>query len=91
MAYWLKTDGTISEVKPASGESFSLEELQGMVGGYIQMVRTHTGDWLVCDEDGISKRLPFNEQATERYRYGSHDTIRGNVVIATYKELENGK
>ncbi len=75
-------------MKPALGESFSLEELQSMVGGYIEVIRTHTGDFMVCNEDGKLKRLPYNEQATERYRYGKHDRIAGDVVIAKFRELE---
>lgn len=88
MAFLLKTDGTIQEVKPAQGESFALAELQAMVGGYIEIIRTHTGDFMVCNEEGKLQRLPYNEQATERYRFGAHDRIAGDVVIAKFRELE---
>lgn len=88
MAFWIKTDGTIQEVKPAQGASFTLEELQAMVGGFIEVNRTHTGDFMVFNEDGKGKALPYNEQATERFRYGKFDRIVGDVVIATFRELE---
>lgn len=39
MAYLIKTDGTVTEVHPANGTNFSLEELQKFVGGHIELVR----------------------------------------------------
>jgi hypothetical protein len=88
MAFWLKTDGTIHEVHPAAGVSFTLEELQTMVGGYIEVVVTHTRDLLICNENGKLTGLPMNEQATERYLHGKHDPIVGDVVICTWREME---
>jgi hypothetical protein len=88
MAYLLKTDGTIHEVKPATGRVFTIGELQGMVGGYIEVVRTHTGDFMVVNEDGKLRGLPPNDVATERYPHGRRDPIVGDVLIATWEELE---
>jgi hypothetical protein len=88
MAYWLKADGAIQEVKPATGRVFTLRELQGMVGGYIEIVKTHTGDYMVVNEHGKLHGLPPNHAATERYQYGRHDPVVGDVLIATWEELE---
>lgn len=40
----------------------TLEDLQGVVGGYIEMVRIETGEGLVmvCNEDYIGLNLPKN-------------------------------
>lgn len=37
MAKIIKTDGTIVEVTPQNGTDFQLEELQKIVGGYIDV------------------------------------------------------
>ena len=37
-SYLLKTDGSAQEVTPKDGKEWSLPELQGFVGGYIQIV-----------------------------------------------------
>ena len=39
MAKIIKTDGTIVEVTPQNGTDFQLEELQKIVGGYIEVLR----------------------------------------------------
>ena len=38
MAILIDTDGEEKEVSPKNGDKFSLEELQGFVGGQIQIV-----------------------------------------------------
>ena len=91
MAFWLKTDGSIHEVKPdpdAPGGIFTLQQLQQFVGGYIEIAHTHTGALMIVNEDGKNDGLPFNLLATERYRYGEHDPIVGNVLICTMEEIE---
>ena len=34
----IKTDGTRQPVQPANGSDFTLEEMQAIVGGYIELV-----------------------------------------------------
>lgn len=41
----------------------TLEEAQKLVGGYIEVVMGE-GFQLLCDEDGRSKRLPINHNAS---------------------------
>lgn len=54
MAFLLKTDGTIQEVKPAQGESFALAELQAMV----------------CSALGVRKVIfPTDEVKPDGYSY----------------------
>jgi hypothetical protein len=38
VAYLIKSDGTITEIKPQNGTAFTLPELQGFVGGYIEII-----------------------------------------------------
>lgn len=88
MAYWLKTDGTIEEVKPANGKTFELKELQMMVGGFIEQTYTIEGDCLIVNEEGKLHGLPLNPIATDRYKYRGHDVIVGNAVQAKLEELQ---
>lgn len=101
MALLIATNGTVGEVKPENGTSFSLEELQGFVGGYIQILnRLKRADFnggvffkvrpdthiMVINEEGKNDDLPFNSIATNIYEYGDDDPIVGDVVICTQEE-----
>lgn len=71
------------DIHPKDGACFSLEELQTIVGGYIQVVPLPRGRSLVCNEDGISMALPYNPSASlavTGYVYG--DRVLGDAVIA---------
>lgn len=89
MATLLRSDGTSETVTPANGTHYSLEELQGFIGGgYAQQLRTKDGRWLLCDEDGKRKGLPYNSAATLLYKYGNHDSLCGDVLLVeTWGEL----
>ncbi len=66
MATLIKTDGTISSVHPKAGigKSFNLDELQGYVGGYIEIVYTADGKLCVVNEEGRIIGLdPIHAQA----------------------------
>lgn len=86
MAFLLKTNGSVETVRPANGEAFSLQEMQALVGGFIEIVPMHTGGIMVIDEEGKLKSKPLNEQATERYKFGGHDSIVGDALIVSYVE-----
>lgn len=54
----------------------TLEIVQSLVGGLIQMVPGHDNVW--CNEEGLMLRLPPNRLAIREYR----QNLVGNVVIA---------
>ena len=89
MARVLYVDGTQATVMPASPPAFSLEELQAMVGGWIEVVYLPDGRLMVIDEEGKLKSYPRNEQATRlaagRLQLG--DYIAGTAVIVTLEEM----
>jgi len=90
MAMLYRADGTTDTIHPGNGIYFNLEELQTLVGGYIEIVRTHNGLYLVCDENGKVADEPkhINLQATELYQYGAHDPIVGDAVVGTLLEID---
>jgi hypothetical protein len=64
MAQLLCPDGS---TKTINGP-LTLENMQLLVGGYVEFVRISTGELLVIDEEGLLKEKPLNEQATALYR-----------------------
>ena len=64
MATLYKATGEQTEVKPKRGHDFTLEELQGYVGGFIEMVGLTNGLCMILDEEGKIKRKPVNRAGT---------------------------
>jgi len=92
MARHIKADGTESIVAP-KGAKWTLEELQALVGGYIEFMPGKIGFRMVMNEEGRIKQLPFNARATsivlealhgQPLRY--HPQIFGDVVLLDPKE-----
>lgn len=83
--YW--TTGFQEEVKPPNGTAFTLEEMQTLVGGFIEIVPTIGHGLMVIDEEGKLKGKALNHVATTHYLYGSHDPVVGVALIGTPKEL----
>jgi hypothetical protein len=92
MATFLRSTGESEVLFPANGVFWSLEELQTLVGGYIEVARTVDGRFLVLDEEGKCehKQKPLNIAATRLYQHGRVDPIVGDVVIIDTKLEMNG-
>lgn len=92
MATLIPAHGTPRFIAPANGHAFTLAELQSMVGGYIEMLRTplvlqDSGEHLLMflNEDGKRDQLPINGFATHIMRkwIQPFDVIVGDVVLCT--------
>ena len=89
MATLLRTDGSAENLTPPNGVHWSLEELQTLVGGYIEVAHTTDGKYLIVDEEGKLKRKPLNVAATRLYQHGRRDPIAGDaVLIETRLEMD---
>lgn len=62
-AILIKSSGATAGIFPANGTDFKLEELQGYVDGYIEIVRVTDKVIMVINEDGKDV-LPVNVMAT---------------------------
>ncbi len=60
----IHSDGTEEKVSPVNGNDFSLEEVQKIVGGYIEVVGLSDGNILVLNEEGKLYGLAENPKAT---------------------------
>jgi hypothetical protein len=77
----LHTDGRVGRTWPkAPNGKYTLEELQTIVGGMIEMVplpHPHKGMYLVANENGLSLNMPFNEAASQL----AGQCVVGNVLV----------
>lgn len=83
-AILIKTDGRMRGVRPANGGDFSLEELQGLVEGYIQIIDIAPDVIMVVNEEGKGVLEP-NPAATVIAKAQNaifpYDYIAGNAVM----------
>ena len=84
MARWIKESGETIEVKPKNGTDFSLEELQGFVGGYIEIIGHGKDGLMVVNEEGKLDGLPLNTTASLM----AGQTIVGNVLVCKANEIK---
>lgn len=70
----IKVDGVPVAVDARDGKEFQLEELQELVGGYIEVVGKVGGKLVYADEDGNPKGLPVNRIASSKV---------GKVIVGT--------
>ena len=68
----------------------TLKEAQAFVGGYVEGISMPNGDYLIVNEEGKLKGLPFNEQASklwknafdnDNYMTGRNDFVVGNAIL----------
>ena len=84
-----KTDGSVIDVEPKNGSDFSIEELQGFVGGYIEVVDLRDGRFLVCNENGKLIGLYANVEATALLKQvNKYDYIVGDALVCTYEQIK---
>ena len=84
MAKIYKTNGEVVDVTPKNGKKFELEEMQAIVGGYIEIYYVNDNkDLLIINEEGKIHGLDYNEKATELFRkaYNTDDFIVGNALV----------
>ena len=89
MGILIKTNGQALKITPKSGSKFTLEELQGYVGGYIERIELR-GRFMLVNEEGKIFNLKPNTRATMLATQESAvwDIIRGDVVVLNYNEVD---
>jgi hypothetical protein len=91
MATLLRADGSAEEsLLPSNGVNWNLSELQNLVGGYIEVLKTTDGKFLVVDEEGKLKRKALNIAATRIYQHGRRDPVAGDAVVIDTRLEMNG-
>ena len=84
----IMADVLLKKVYPANGTDFSLNELNEIVDGYIEVL--HIGDkLLVCNEEGKLNNLSYNAKATRLINAaGIKDYIVGNVLFCDKDKIK---
>lgn len=84
----IRPGGLVERISPKK-EFFTLEELQKLVGGMIQMISIPGGITLVLNEEGKLLELDFNLTATSLYKgyLFEGDYLVGNVIVIDNKHL----
>lgn len=80
----IKTNGEVIPTSPKNGSDYSLEEMQEIVGGYIEIIASADGsEVMVLNEEGKLNELPYNPEATRWFakNHGDYDYIVGNVLV----------
>ena len=83
-------NGDFQETQPNNGSTFELEELQEVVGGYIEIVRLNDGRIIIVNEDGLSLNLPVNIEATNILRrdHSTTEYIVGTAIVCDADMIE---
>ena len=75
----------------------TLKEAQAYVGGYVEGIQFPNGDYLIVNEEGKLKGLPFNEAASklwkdtfdnDNYKTGRDDFVVGNAILIKKSALK---
>lgn len=76
-------NGDFQETQPNNGTAFELEELQEIVGGYIEIIRLNDGKIIIVNEEGLMQGLPVNIEATNILRrdHSTAQYIVGNAIV----------
>ena len=84
------TDKEAEDYTPKNGKTFELDELQGIVGGWIEIIRLKDGCIIVIDEDGKSKDKAVNIPATNILRRDHYTTdyIVGTAIVCDADMIE---
>jgi hypothetical protein len=88
----IKTNMEMVEIKPANGKKFTSYELKEIVGGRLDIIKLYDeGKLLIVNDDAGKYSLPFNEEATYRYRceYSDHEwAVNGDAILVDSNLIE---
>ena len=90
MAILYKADGKQETVTPANSKKFTLKEMQGYVGGDIQMIQVPMEGRLIMNEEGRLKGLSLNEEGTRLGRLAGiapDSFVVGDVLFCDNDEM----
>lgn len=83
-------DKESEDCPPKNGSTFELEELQEVVGGYIEIIRLNDGRLIIVNEEGLLHGLPVNIEATNILRrdHSTAQYIVGNAIVCDADMVE---
>lgn len=91
MSEIIRINGQHQEVSPQDGACFSLDELQSIVGGMIELVALNDTETMVVNEEGKLLNMPYNFEATRIFKNNYPDIeefIVGDVLICNNEQIK---
>ena len=88
MAKLYRVNGTVETVEPVNKTDFTLEELQKIVGGYIEVVPVFGNKLIVVDEDGRMKNYKHNKTASQLVLGQVIGDIVGDMLLCNQDEIK---
>lgn len=94
------SDGTKVVGLPKDGKKFSLQELQSLVGGNIELVpgTGRKGKHTFCNEDGLRLNLPYNPSASMEFGINLVGDVvqvkeveKAGLVVLTIEDMFNNE
>ena len=84
------TDKEAEDYTPKNGKTFTLTEMQEIIGGYVEPIRLNDGRMIIVDEDGKSKDKAVNIPATNILRrdHFTTDYIVGTAIVCDADMIE---
>lgn len=82
-----KANGEISQLKPKD-KKVSLEELQKVVGGYVEILPMGN-KFVICDEEGKLKNSPLNEKVSTIFQefWKTEEVLLGDIILADHCDI----
>ena len=85
----LKANGEYHGIEPKNGKDFSLEEAQGIVGGYVEVIHLSSTQLMIVNEEGLLRKLPYNQQASLiAYMARKANAIVGDVLVCDIEQFK---
>ena len=84
------TDKEAEDYTPKNGKTFKLDEMQGIVGGYIEIINLKDGRMMIVDEEGKLNNKAVNIPATNILRrdHFTTDYIVGTAIVCDADMVE---
>ena len=84
------TDKEAEDYTPKNGKTFELDEMQGIVGGYIEIINLKDGRMMIVDEEGKLNNKAVNIPATNILRrdHFTTDYIVGTAIVCDADMIE---
>ena len=86
MATLIQSNQKTRQVSPKNGKQFTVEEIQELVGGYFEVIRSlspRTNGVMLVNEEGYIFSMPLNLQAS---MFASRSIV-GDVLIGSREEF----
>lgn len=81
-------DGVMRPISPMNGRTYTLQEMQQYVGGYIETVVVGKKVMVMDEEGKLKNKLPNHIATGMLIRAGHNDWVAGDVMLIDRNRIE---